>query len=310
MKETNRGPALSKAGDRKPSRRRRKAGRQAVSPEVVESLSSSRVWSRLAYCVRKLPGTGALASVLKRASCLLAPHEPVRPRRRGPELPSRPYRRHFPFPRDLRKKPVTFVSPSTPVEADRVRSPSPPVHFDPRPRGGVLSRRHIPELGGDPRVFNTSLEDPVVLRFRRACRDFGLKRRSWYMTEEEARVFGSCPLLKNVTRQGGCTDPRLVDSGVWCMIRPLSWEFAWPRAAVADFEISAALTTLHKREAPAPFLSPHYVESQRVRAAQAASDVMATTSTSAMPASVLKALEANFALAASFAPRPRDPAVN
>lgn len=275
MKITNisEAPELSNSGDRQCGHRTSMTTHQAGSPVsgTTSECQLSKAVARLAYQLRKgrrversvkqvfhiLVGSASRPKPGYAYSAPPGQFKSVPP----PTVAPPPPRTIRSLPRDgvlkepLRKRPLGFVAQldKTPLPpAERSRIP------EERLPGGVLRVRRVPNVGYDPRVFGTFLEAPVMAQYRQALFDYQEGRRSATFTPLEKVIFGSDPIISNITPGVTSIFEDWFEGS--CGFVPLGWPLNCPRAKVSSFELSAALTSLEKLAAEPPAVTKEQVQ--------------------------------------------------
>lgn len=199
---------------------------------------------RLSYFMRKNMQPPRIRRELCRLRFILAKPSENRPKRSG--LAGK-HKRAFPFPRDLRRRPVSFV-------AAKEDSTYTPAEYTPRARpiGGVMRQRLIPNLGYDRRFVNTPFEAPVLKMYRCAQAELYHGKRRAFLTREELSVMLEDPIMCNLTP--GQYDPQvplLTDKPkVWLALVPYDTELNLPTAKIGSYELAALMNSIKPRHKP------------------------------------------------------------
>jgi hypothetical protein len=249
----SRGPDLPKSGERWRRRRIRKSPCQASGPASgttveypVKADGLIKAVNRLAYALRR--NVQSQRSVRKTFYCLAASTVGkffIKPL--APDMPpasvalSHGHHKRAPPSRKpgLRGKPVHFVretKPHVPVVI--------PYHGGlPRPSGGVLRFRSVPQLGFSPLVEGTFLENKKLRDYRAIQRTRGRKVGAM-LTSAEAKEFTTEEVMRNLTP--GRYDPAVegVSPGSHLALVSPGEPLNLPKPRISRFEVQAAVNSM------------------------------------------------------------------
>jgi len=147
--------------------------------------------------------------------------------------------------RALRDAPIPFVPQLAPDPAlVDTRSRVPPERLP----GGVLRARKVDNIGYDVRVHGTFLEAEAVRTLRKAQWEHSRKERSLRLTDSEARILTSDPVVGPLVFPSVEEALEGMEYGFPPSVPPLGTDIPWPKANISYFELCAALTAFNKAE--------------------------------------------------------------